>query len=253
MRALRSHKTREAEGCFFVEGIAPVWHALDSSFEVETILVAPDLLTSPGAAERVAQIGSGHVEIVETTAAAFESISSRDNPQGLGAVVRAQTSSLREVDPTPFAVGVHGVGNPGNLGTVIRTAVAFGGGGVIIAGSGTDPWHPECVKASMGGVFRTPLVRLTDPKDALDWAEEGGISTVATSEHGSTGLKKAALRSPCVLWLGSEALGLPAEILEQADESVRIETGGAISSLNVATAAAIFIHAVAGRLAADQT
>lgn len=240
IRKLRQRKHRAEQRALFAEGIAPVWQAIDSGAEVETILVAPELLTSEKARDLLASV---RVPVVELTRGAFESIAEREHPSGLGAIVATPSRSLDDVDVTREAlvVALDEVGNPGNLGTIVRTADAAGAAGVVVAGASADPWHPGTVKASMGTVFSTPVVEM-ELDEVLAWARAKELGVVATSARGRVDHWSADYAERCLLLFGSEATGLSPEALESADEVVRIPQQGAASSLNLAVAAGIVIY-----------
>lgn len=243
IRKLRRRKHRAEEGALFVEGIAPVWQAVESGAHVEVVVVAPDLLSSERARALVESVDA---RVASLTPEAFESIAERENPSGLGAVVSIPERRLDEIEPAApsLVVALHEVGNPGNLGTVVRTADAAGAAAVVVAGAAADPWDPAAVKASMGTVFSTPVV--ASPLDELlAWARRGGLGIVATSARGRIDHWSAEYPEACLLLFGSEAKGLPDEALEAADEVVRIPQQGAASSLNLAVAAGIVIYEAA--------
>lgn len=246
IRKLRQRKHRESERAFFVEGIAAVWQAIESGAEVDVVVVAPDLLTSERARELVASLGGRGIRVAEVTAEAFRSVAEREHPSGLGAVVGVPTRSLRDiaVGERTLVVALHDVGNPGNLGTVVRTADAAGAAAVVVTGGSTEPWDPAAAKASMGTIFSTPVVT-AEVEDALAWAREHGLSVVASSARGRVAHWDARYPDRCLLLLGSEATGLPRELLDAADEVVRIPQQGTASSLNLAVAAGILIYAAA--------
>lgn len=246
IRKLRARKHREAEGALFVEGIAPVWQAADAGAGIEVLLVAEELLTSEGARTLVESLRARGVPVTTVTPEAFASVAEREHPSGLGAVVRVPAPSLDDIglDEEGLVVALHEVGNPGNLGTVVRTADAAGAAAVVVTGASADAWHPTAVKASMGTVFATTVVAAE--LDALvAWAAANGASIVATSARAERDHWTAAYPSRCVLLFGSEATGLPPEALAAADEVVRIPQTGAASSLNLAVAAGIVIYEVA--------
>ncbi|HEX2196579.1 MAG TPA: TrmH family RNA methyltransferase, partial [Actinomycetota bacterium] len=168
IRKLRQRKHRAAEGALFVEGIAPLWAAIDAGAALEVVVVAPDLLTS----ERARDLVSGlDAPVARVTAEAFESIAEREHPSGLGAIVAIPSRTLADValGENALVVALDEVGNPGNLGTIVRTADAAGAAGVVVAGEAADAWHPAAVKASMGTAFSTPVVAA--PLDeVLAWA-----------------------------------------------------------------------------------
>lgn len=243
IRRLRRRKHRTEERALFVEGIAPVWQAIESGADVETVVTAPDLLSSDKAR---ALLESTSLPIVSVTGSAFESIAERENPSGLGAIVRTPALGLADLslDGDALVVGLDEVGNPGNLGTIVRTADAVGAAGVVAAGAAADPWHPAAVKASMGTVFSTRVVA-AGLDELLEWARASGMAIVATSAHGRVDHWSATYPERCLLLFGSEATGLSEETLAAADEVVRIPQQGAASSLNLAVAAGIVIYEAA--------
>ncbi|MFN2587139.1 MAG: TrmH family RNA methyltransferase [Actinomycetota bacterium] len=243
IRKLRQRKHRDAEGALFVEGIAVVWQALESDARVEIVVTAPDLLTSAGARDLVAGLPARGVRVAALTADAFAAVAEREHPAGLGAVVQTPRRGLRDltVDASSLVVGLHEVGNPGNLGTIVRTADAAGAAGVVVAGESADAWHPAAVKASMGTVFSTPVVTAS-LDELLAWARDGGLPVVATSARGKAAHWDAAFPERCVLLFGSEATGLAEAVLHDADLTVRIPQAGAASSLNLAVAAGVLIY-----------
>lgn len=162
---LGGRKGRRREGAFVVEGIGPVWQAVEAGAEVEALLVAPELLVSEPAREMVAAQEARGVRVARLTGAVFASLSGREGPSGLAAIVRARAARLDDLRPAPDAplVALHEIGNPGNLGTIVRTADAVGAGGVVLLGETTDPFHPAAVKASMGALFTVPVAHVAAP------------------------------------------------------------------------------------------
>lgn len=243
IRRLRSRKHREAEGEFFVEGIAPVLTALEANADIRLLVVAPTLLSSETASGAAADFEAKGGAVLRLGAAAFASVSDRDNPVGLGAVVRRETLGLAdvEVDDGALLVALDEVGSPGNLGTIIRTAGAARAG-VILLGTTTDPWHPTAVKAAMGATFATPVARCTDVNELLDWARAREVTVVTTSARAATVYWDATYPGPCLILLGSEGTGLAPDVLARGDLQVRIPMEGRVSSLNVAVAAGILLY-----------
>ena len=246
IRRLGERKHRRREGAFFVEGIQPVWQAVEAGTEIETLVVAPGLLTSALARRMVAEQERRGVRCARVTPAVFEALSGRDNPSGLAAVVRARTGRLDELAVTPDAcfVALHEVGNPGNLGTILRTAEAAGAAGVLLLGETTDPFHPAAVKASMGALFTMPVVHVAEPEAFFAWAAARGIAVVTTSARAPDEHWAARYPLPVALLLGSEGEGLPAELLARGDLAVRIPMVGTAHSLNLAVAAGILLYEV---------
>lgn len=245
IRKLRQRKHRAEQRALFVEGIAPVWQAAESGAGIEVVVTAPDLLTSERASSLVESLRGRGVEVVSITRDAFGSIAEREHPSGLGAIASIPKTTFDDVTlgSDALVVALDEVGNPGNLGTVVRTADAAGAAAVVVSGAAADPWHPGAVKASMGTVFATPVVA-ADLDDVLGWARRESLGVVATSARGRVDHWDATYPERCLLLLGSEATGLSEETLAEADQIVRIPQTGAASSLNLAVAAGILIYEV---------
>jgi TrmH family RNA methyltransferase len=250
IRALADRRARRREQAFVVEGVAPVWQAVEAGAGLEVLVVCPELLGRSPAAGMVAEQHAAGVPVVTFTRELFTRISDRDGPSGLAAVVRAPDSSQQQlrVHRRGFFVAAHEMANPGNLGTLIRTAEALGADGVLLVGDGADPLSPQAVKASMGSLFHLPVVHLPDLEGFFAWATTAGVRTVTSSAKASTPLADADLTRPLALLLGAERTGLPADALARGDVDVRIPMTGRATSFNVAVAAGILMYEVARRL-----
>jgi RNA methyltransferase, TrmH family len=249
IRSLRLRKERERAGEFFVDGIQPVWQALDHEAEVELVVVAPGLLTSEPARVRVAEAERVGIPVARVAPAVYDKLSERDHPSGLGAIVKRRETPLGElaVGPRDVVVAVEDIGNPGNLGTIVRTADGAGAAGVVVVGDATDPTHQAALKASMGTIFSVPVCRAASVAELLDWARSRDLSVVTTSARASTGYADAPYELPALLLLGSEAEGLSPEVLGRGDLQVRIDMAGSATSLNVAVAAGILLYEIKRR------
>ena len=241
-RKLRQRKHRQAEGTFIVEGIAPTAQALHHA-DVEVVMYSPELLTSERALELV-QSASGDIRVVAVPPDVFGSFSDRDHPVGIAAIGRAKTLRLRdlEVGADSIFVALHEVGNPGNLGTIVRTADAAGAAGVIAIGESTDYWHPSSIKASMGTVFTTPLVAIPGAREAVTWARDNAMTIVTTTAHTEIEHWSTTYSRPALLLFGSEGHGLSDDLLDEGDLAVRIPMRGSATSLNLAVAVGIVLY-----------
>ena len=148
--------------------------------------------------------------------------------------------------------------DPGNAGTIIRLADAAGADAVIFAGESVDPFNPKAVRASTGSLFHLPVARAADVFALVTALSEAGLSVLATTgAAANTDLDKATddgiLDLPTAWLFGSEAHGLPADVIAVADESINVPIYGAAESLNLATAAAICLYASARALRSDRT
>jgi TrmH family RNA methyltransferase len=245
IRSLRQRKERERSGLFYVEGIRLVGEAVDLWSEIETFVVAPDLLTSEygwSTVERALERGIARLEV---SADVFRHLSLKEGPQGIAAVVRQRWEALEEVVPANELcwIALAGVQDPGNLGTILRTSDAVGAAGVILIGAGTDPYGPVAVRASMGAVFSQRLVRATT-EDLLGWKQRRGINVLGTSDATSLDYRDAVYPRPLVLFMGSEREGLTMEEAAVCDEMARIPMLGRGDSLNLAVATAVMLYEV---------
>ena len=258
VRLLADRKHRRREGAFFVEGVQPVWQAVSAGLEIETLIVAPELLDGSPALGMVAEQEAQGVRVARLTRELFERLSERDGPSSLAAIVHGRLARLDDlpVRADSLLVALHEIGNPGNLGTIIRTADAAGSGGVILLGETTDPFAPTAVKASMGAVFSVPVAHARDPEEFFQWAAAHGLSVVTTSAHadGDGDHWTVDYALPLALLLGSEGSGLPPDLFARGDLRVRIPMVGTAHSLNLAVAAGILLYEVRRRAssAADQ-
>jgi RNA methyltransferase, TrmH family len=243
-RLLAQRKAREEQGAVFVEGIRPVWQALDQRVDIEVILTAPDLLTSDAATAALRDAQAMGIRVAEFSAPVFSRFCGRDHPSGLAAIVHAAPALIETLRPNPRSlyVALYEIGNPGNLGAILRTMDAVGGSGLVVIGDATDPYHPTAVKASMGTIFSVPIVRCDRAAAVFAWAKSRGVAVIGTSERAERTHWEAPLPAPCLLLLGSEGRGLPPELLDACDHAVRIPMQGTAGSLNLAAAASILLY-----------
>src|SRR5262249_5014600 len=160
IRALHGRKERERSGRYLAEGLRIVTEAVQVRAPIELLLVAPDLLTSPSARALVAQQERAGTRTLTVTDEVFRSISGRERPIGLAAVVRQRWQPLPDaVTAGDYWAALDAVQDPGNLGTILRSADAAGSAGLILLNQSTDPHYPVAVRASMGTIFSQRLMR----------------------------------------------------------------------------------------------
>ena len=249
VRALADRKHRRRESAFVVDGIQPVWQAVEAGADIDVLLVAPELLRHRGALDMVDAQEAGGVRVARLTGELFGRISDREGPAGLAAIVRASPARVDELAVPEGALfaALHEPGNPGNVGTIIRTASAAGASGVILIGPSADPYDPVAVKASMGALFSVPVAVAESGADFLAWTAAAGVTVAATSGLADLSCWDAPWQLPLALLLGSEGAGLPADLLAAADLQVAIPMTGTAESLNLAVAAGILLYEVRRR------
>jgi TrmH family RNA methyltransferase len=176
---------------------------------------------------------------------ALASLSDAVNPAGLVAVCRHLDVPLADALTGDLVAICADVRDPGNAGTVIRTADAAGAGGVVLAGSSVDAYNLKTVRATVGSLFHLPVAVETDPAAAVAAAQAAGYTVLAADGAGDVDLFDADLTGPTAWLFGNEAWGLPAGLAALADQRVAIPIHGRAESLNLATAAAVCLYASA--------
>lgn len=243
IRALLNRRARDCVGLFLAEGIRIVSEAVQVNAPIHELVVAPDLLTSQYARELVRQQAAAGMTCTTVTADVFKSLSLKEGPQGLAAVVRQRWTRLADIRPGRELcwIALNGVQDPGNLGTILRIGDAVGAAGVILLGSTTDPYDPAAVRASMGAIFSQRLARATFAEFTA-WAREHRSCVVGTSDAAPVDYRACAYSAPLALLMGSEQHGLTAEQLAACQVVVRIPMVGRSDSLNLAVATGIMAY-----------
>jgi TrmH family RNA methyltransferase len=237
----RGELTRD--GYCAIEGLRILEEAIRSGLRFRAVFFSERAAVQ---AERLLpQLGT-QVETLLLPDKLFASVVPSETPQGVAALARWKEFSLEDV-LARFQAGpllaIAGVQDPGNLGTILRSAEAFGAGGVVLGEGTVSPFNPKVVRASAGSVFRLPLAR-TKLSDALGRMRECGLRLVATASHKGTALDQAKLSGPLAIFIGSEGAGLPRDLIKQMDEVVAIPQAPQVESLNAGVAASIVLYEV---------
>ncbi len=250
VRALQNRKEREAAHLFVVEGIRHVGDAVAAHADLDYICYAPDLLVSEFALDLIQQQTQHGIPCYPVSTDVFESLASREGPQGILAVVHQPETTLTDLNPVNFAWGVALVApqDPGNVGTILRTINAVGANGLVLLESSTDAYHPTAIRASMGASFWHPIVQ-TSFDDFAKWADQHGYHIVGTSAHGSVDYRTVTdYPKPLILLMGSEREGLTVEQIAICHQLVRLPMVGQVSSLNLSVATGVMLYAMLDKL-----
>ena len=231
----------------------------DGPKAVEGALSVPgcvaEVFATPAALREYAALRAGSTDWTIVDDRALASLSDAVQPQGIVALCRFVDRPLEHVlspegaDPLSLVVICADVRDPGNAGTVIRTADAAGADAVVLAGNSVDPYNPKTVRATVGSLFHLPFAVTGDPAEAVRAARAAGLVVLAADGKGEVDLDDAVdsglLAQPTAWLFGNEAWGLPEELAALADHRVRIPIRGRAESLNLSTAAAICLYASA--------
>lgn len=246
VRALWNKKARLESGLFLVEGIHHVGEAVQAGWDIESVLYAPDLLTSSFGQNLVARLGAKPQPV---SAQVIESLAGKDNPQGILAVLRERKSRLEDLDMARSGVALVAPQDPGNVGTILRTMDAVDSDVLFLLDGGVELYHPTVVRSSMGTIFWKPIVQ-TSFNEFIHWARHSrtdGVQLIGTSARGDVEYQTFVPQPPWILLLGNEQKGLSIEQMNACDVTVSLPMKGRVSSLNLAVAAGVLLYQYCAR------
>lgn len=243
---LRDRVHRDRAGLILIEGYRELLRAVNAGVQIKELYYCETFFlgeNEPDLIRRAGDSGAGLYSVEETP---FRKISYRDRPDGLIAVsqpVKRTLTSLK-LSPVPLLIIAQAIEKPGNLGAILRSADAAGVDAVIVCDGTTDINNPNVVRASTGTLFTVPVVETTT-EEALAWLRENHVRIIAATPHASACYTDINFVQPCAIAVGAEQYGLKSDLMEQADEQVRIPMAGIADSLNVSTAATLLLFEAA--------
>lgn len=244
---LTNRGKRQRAGEFLVQGVRPITLAAEAGWPFRALIHDPGRPPSSWAGAMLRRFGD--VQVAMAAELLAELGEKDDDPPELIAVVGMPADDLDRIAVGPDFLGLvlDRPASPGNLGSIIRSADAFGADGVIVAGHAADVYDPKSVRASTGSLFGLPVVRAPSPREVAAWVDaqrgrDHPLVVAGTDEDGDRDVFDADLTGPVVLLIGNEATGLSAAWREQCDLLVRIPITGTASSLNAANAATAVLY-----------
>jgi TrmH family RNA methyltransferase len=245
-QALLSNRTkRQRAGEFIVQGVRPITLAVERGWDVSALLY-PDGRTLSRWTRDLLDATAG--VRVAMSPDLMRELGGKDDPE-LVAVVRLPADRLTRISTGPdlLVMVFDRPTTPGNIGTLVRSADAFGASGVIISGHAADPYDPKAVRASTGSLFAVPVVRVAGHREVLAWASalDVAVTVTGTDEHGDVEVAGHDLTGPTLVAIGNETTGLSAGWRQSCDRMVRIPITGTASSLNAASAATVVLYEAA--------
>lgn len=237
---LSEKKYRQQTGLFMLEGIKLVQELVDSSWQIDSVFIDKNLTLST---DFLSELNTRCANLYYVTPEIIAKISDVSSAQGIVAVAHmhnhpAEGCSLGEHDTVLLLENIQ---DPGNIGTIIRTAVATGVSAVIMTVDCADIYSPKVVRSSMGGLLRMPIL-IMDISEAIAYLRAQGFKIHVTSLHDATNLYSAQLSGKTAIVLGNEANGVSDYALAQADSKLFIPQIGKIESLNVSIAAGVIMY-----------
>ncbi len=242
VRNLQQRKGRRRRGLTLAEGVRLVEEALAAGVSIRGVLVGPGLSETPRGAALLERLAGHAVPLEELPSRAFAAVAQTDTSQGVLAVVEPPHWAFTDLAPgrgAPVLV-LDGVQDPGNVGTLLRTAFALGAAGAVLLPGTADPANPKVVRAGMGATFRLPTVS-AEPAEFVAWARRERLALWVAAAEG-TPLARAASPERLALVVGNEGAGAGPEIRALAHQLVAIPLARGAESLNVAVAAGILLY-----------
>lgn len=240
------HASRPEGGFIALEGVRLVSEAIRSGLEIEAILASDS-------AER--HLGPLQAEldrptlILRTTDKLFDSVAATETPQGIAALLRPREFSLESLVavPDPLIIVLVGVQDPGNVGTILRSAEALGASGTIATRGSAHPYSPKSLRASAGSALRLPILSELATPIALTQLRVSGLKAFAAAPRDSAARRpdEIDLRGPAAILIGNEGAGLSPEVERSADARIRIQVAEPVDSLNAAIAASLILYEAA--------
>jgi TrmH family RNA methyltransferase len=245
IRGLSLGKNRKESGLFLAEGLKLVADAVEAEWRIR-YLVHAARVANEALVERVSTVARARgADIVSVSEAVLGKIARRENPQAVIGVFEQRLTRAADIRPreTDVWIALEAIRDPGNLGTIIRTADAVGAAGVILVGDTVDPFSAEAVRATMGSIFHVPLVRANHAEfDALRARWPGTVA--GTHLLATTDYRKATYRGPVLLVMGGEQAGLTPAMAAACGLLVKIPMAGKADSLNLAVATGVMLFEI---------
>lgn len=238
-RLLARSAHRRTERAFVAEGVKVVAEALDAGAAIEGLYVSPSVWDDVGARSVVRRAADAGVRLFELAGGVMERVSDAATPQPVLAVCSLLDVPLADLRGRGSLVVCVGVRDPGNLGTLVRSAAASGVGGVVVCAQCADMYNPKAVRASAGSLFHVPLALGDDAGEVLETFERWGLRRLASSASGGSPYDEADLSGDVAIVVGNEACGLAPSVLAAVDGVLTIPLARGTESLNVAVAGAI--------------
>lgn len=242
IKLLYNKKDRWNEHCFFIEGTRSVEQCINTMSQIRYIVYSSELLNEDGES-LLSRAEKENYKIYKISKELFKMISDTDNPQGILAVVEFKEHSLGDtLKESNFFIVLDRVQDPGNMGTIIRTADAFGANAVIVTSGCVDVYNPKTVRSTMGSILQIPIVHIKDIKQALEELKAENINVIATSLDTDKYSYDIDFKEDCALVIGNEANGILDEVVALSDQRVKIPMAGQAESLNAGVASAVIMY-----------
>ncbi len=245
IKSLYKRKERWKKQLFLVEGIKIVEECMDNGYPITNIVYSDELFNVRGGEAFFNKIKS-YDRLINVPDKLYKDICDTENPQGVLAVAKFEINSAESIKDknNPFLLLLDEVQDPGNMGTIIRTADAFGIDGIIITEGCVDVYNPKVVRSTMGSIFRVPIYHELDGRKIIEEFKKQNINIYSSSLKGSQYIQDTNFKEGSILIIGNESRGVSHTLYSLSDKLISIPMIGEAESLNVAVASSIIMYEV---------
>ena len=244
IKRLKEKKFQKNSPWFYMEGFRILGEAFDHGSILQTVIWSADLLKNEYGLELLEKCRNQGIELLEVSESVFRSISLKENPQGMAALGKKEHFTLADLAPEKgLLIALNEIADPGNLGTIIRTADAVAAQGILLLGDCVSPYDTGAVRGSMGALFSLKIVQTSFP-ELNRWKQSQLLPMIGTSDKAATDYATIAYPAPMILLMGSERNGLSEDQISACDQVVRIPMLRSSDSLNLAVATGIMAYQI---------
>jgi RNA methyltransferase, TrmH family len=247
VKSLKLKKFRNETNRFFIEGKRFVYDALKSDFYIPEIFISDSFYECEANSEIIHQVHSRDIKLFICSDVIFNKLTDTENPQGILAVVEMPKIKEITCKHNGFYIILDNLTDPGNIGTIIRTADAAGADAVFISEGSTDIYNPKVLRSTMGSVFHIPVLNNVNIYDIIFQLKDIGIPVFAADINGKKSCFEMNTQKGAAILIGNEANGLSYDSISSADELIKIPMFGDAESLNASVAAGILMYMVVGK------
>lgn len=240
IKSLKEKKYRDIHQMYLVEGYRIVEDAIKSKMDIVTVVISSNFIKSDKENELLDSLEEVCNDILIVPDYIFEAISNTKNPQGICICIKIKKYTLDELLGGGVII-LDNISDPGNLGTIIRTSEAANFSGIIISKKSTDPYSPKATRATMGSIFRMPIV-IDDISSSIEYLKENEYSIYASTLDKSNDIYSVNFNKKAAFVIGNEAIGIRNDVIDNCTGRIKIPMPGEAESLNAASAASIIIY-----------
>ena len=247
-RGLSENQARRSSGLALIEGPRDVYAAAETKMAFRYLIYDPDRIPPDTIDQLADAVDTSDLDVLSVSPDVFSSISRQNNPSGLAAIVHQRWAELDSLTLSigMYCIALYSIRDPGNLGTIIRSAEAVSSQGVILIDASTDPYHPMALRAGAGSLYYQKIIRTT-LDNFIQWKLSRQLQVVGASQSASDDYRNFKYPDPTVLLMGSERSGLPDSHPDLPDQTVRIPMSGRTESLNVSISASLLLYELFNR------